>query len=330
LNAFYGATVERIPLPVWQPDTSYEQWVSLETQSGRLIHDNDPDPAYHFHRCLRFLNIFLQSHVLAFRDPRVREVTTPELKPIVFVGQIEPNGDWSLQTPMITHLEAMSDFSEHAVESGSSHLSQLAYGLSGIVEENPLVTTTLLTIRAHGAHWMEGNYLDAVVALETAMESRLYALWRSILVDIGKSSTEIETTVNQDSPYKSLLIKQLPSLVGGRWDTTASGTPVGDYWAGLYMLRNRIVHTGYTPTAGQVNRAREVHDAFRAFVRERVWQRRKDYPRTVLLFVPAEVMDDRGWGQDARFAKVSRALQDEERPFFLPWDLAGRPKPTLK
>jgi hypothetical protein len=263
-----------------------------------------------------------------FRDAHVHPVATEELTPMVFVGQQELGGRWSLQIPLFMHLEALPVFSEHQVTSGD-YGAVLAQGLRQIISNNPFVTPSLLSIRAHRAHWIDGDYVDAVTTLETAMESRLFAICRCLYVDLGYSSSEIAATLNPDTRYRTLIVSTLPRLLGGRWDTKLTGSPVGDYWAHLYLLRNRVVHGGYQPSAFEATRSRQVHDALRDFVRSRLWQKRWTYPRSAALYImPADL--ERNGGEDASFAVLATEFQAETNPFFQPWDVAGRTSPPSR
>lgn len=327
LRDLYGVGVERPDsLPLWAAGEAYEQWVSLETPSGRLVGENEDDQAYHFHRCLRYLDVFVQSHMLAFRDSRVHPISTPELSPLVFVGKYElGEGDWALDIAMLTHPEAMPEYTEHVAD--ESHIAVLESALIQLRVNNPFVTATFLALRADDAHRVRGDFVDAVVSMETAMESRLFALWRCLLVDLGYTDGEISTAVTADTPYRTLLVTTLPTLLGGRWDVSAIGTPVGNYWSDLYELRNRIVHAGYRPNIVEADRAKRAHDALRRFIRERLWERRSVYLRTVALYVSPDVMEQFGW-EDAGAKRRAEKFQQEPAPFFAPWDIAGRDPPA--
>jgi hypothetical protein len=330
LRGFYGTEEEVPPLPLWQAGLAYDQWISLETPSGRLAGESEKDGAYHFHRCLRSLNLFLQAHLLVFRDSRVHQVTTPELSPIFYAGLYELDGRWSLQMPIFTHPETLPVFTEHVLE-GHDFAEMIQRGVVPLQNGNPFVASAILSLRAHHAHNVQGDYGEAVISLATSMESRLFAIWRCLLVDLGYTGTEIDSVVSQDAPYRTLIVTTLPQLIGGRWDIAAHGSVVGDYWSDLYLLRNRIVHAGYFPTPGESERAREVHDALRDFVRECLWASRQKFPRATAFYIPPDVMEKKGW-TSAQSSVLRATFEAEPAPYFLPWDLVGRqaPKPLPK
>jgi hypothetical protein len=62
------------------------------------------------------------------------------------------------------------------------------------------------------------------------------------------------------------------------------------------------------------------------FARDRVWERRRRYPRTALTVIGSDEMLARD-SRDRAFEAQAEALMAEPQPWFLPWDLAGRPAP---
>jgi hypothetical protein len=71
-----------------------------------------------------------------------------------------------------------------------------------------------------------GDAADAIISFQIAAESLLFDTYRMILVDERMSSAEIEDTLNVDLPFKWLLVKTMPSKLGGQWDVTRGGTAV--------------------------------------------------------------------------------------------------------
>src|SRR5216683_5172570 len=278
IESLYETTIEQ---PHFHPDGYYEQWVSMETPSLRVVGESDIDQAYHFNRCVRALDLFLQCHNLTFRDPHVYPVTAFDLHPIVFVGSYELGGQWTLQTEMYVHPQAGQSYAEVEL-SADEQGERIRDGLAHLTFGSPFVRTSRFSLRAKRAESIRGDAIEAIVSLQTAMESRLYTVWRLLLVDCGYSSDELRTRMPFDAPYRSLIVSVLPRLLGGRWDTGAAGTPVGEYWEKLYLLRNRIVHGGFEPHLGAADGARHAYDDLLRFLRERIWEKRLSYPRTAV------------------------------------------------
>ena len=323
LQALYG----EVDLPEHGPfGDAYEQWVSLETPSPLLQSERGDDPPYMFHRALSVFDLLLRSHNLVFRDAHVYPIATQDLGFVMFIGEYEPGGDeWTYKQWMMMHPERLPIFNQLET-TFLTHRDALDWGLAEIANGNPFVRPVLLFLRADRAGRIRGDLTEHVIALQTTVEGRLYATWRVLLVDKGLASADIENEIGSDTPYKSLVVTVLPRLLGGRWDVTAPGTPVGEYWTALYELRNRIVHAGYEPLLFEAEKAKTAYDHLRVFVRERVWERRRDYPRTAIaIFGRAHIRNQ--LPPDEPFRQSVDTIVAERTPLFLPWDVAGRSRP---
>lgn len=141
-----------------------------------------------------------------------------------------------------------------------------------------------------------------------------------MLIDEGRSSAEI-TAELEEVPFKSLLTKRLPPKLGGQWDVTLDGTPVGDYWKKLYLVRNSVVHAGLQPHTGHAEEAQKGYWELRDHLEARLWAKHKLYPRTLLVRLGEDQLRARGWLTSSmqRFVEESKS---EPRPYWWPHDLA--------
>jgi hypothetical protein len=105
VRRFYGSDYDLGPPDDVDPQL-YEQWVSLETPAALLVGEDPADGAYAFHRCLSALNAYPQAFALARNDNLVRPISSRELRPIVIVGALSLDGDWTLQSSMLMHPDA--------------------------------------------------------------------------------------------------------------------------------------------------------------------------------------------------------------------------------
>jgi hypothetical protein len=303
-------------------DNAYEQWVSLETPNVRLDTEDQRDEGFAFHRCLAVLNRFLQAHHMTYHDVRVRTVTTRNVGAVVFRGAytFTEQQEWHFIGPMYMHPDTYPD--DPNPRDPNETLNELI-GTYKQLDIHPFLNSAEWFRRAEYARRYSGDNVDVVVSLQVSMESMLYATWGMLLVDQGKTSAEIADALSSDPKYRPLLVTILPSLLGGRWDTNAVDTPVGKYWHRLYLLRNDIVHRGHRASWPEAEAAYDAYVDFREFINERLWQRRKVFPRTLLAKVGIPGLSRRGWNPRwmEEFIKMERA---EPHLFYLPRDIAGR------
>jgi hypothetical protein len=321
LKAFYGADTdyETIQVPRWGAGDSYQQWVTLETPNSRLSWESPDDPAVTFHRSLAQFNDFLTGYIVALAEPFVHPITTLDLGSVVFRGAIDRDGMWHDLGVLFMHIETLPTFVQPLDIEKVAPLLDLAW--TAVRGGQPLIPAKLWYWRALSAE-RRGDSADRVSSLQTSMESLLYGIYRLTLVDQGVSAGEIDHLV-QDQLFKPLVATKLPPLLGGRWDLTAQHSELGAYWAELYELRNRVVHSGYDPSIPEADAATTAYLALRSFLDVRIWAKRRELPRTALakLGYPA-----RGGRVDSSFSAAAQAIMGSDPFWWLPHDLR---RPTV-
>jgi hypothetical protein len=303
---------------------AYEQWVSMETPNVRLDNEEPLDEAFAFHRCLEVLSNLLRAHYLVYSDSRIRPITTHDVGAVVFLGEFEAADgkmEWHFRRELYMHPDSLPGFPvDKDIETDREKLTAAYRSLP----DHPFYTSREWYRRANNARRYTGDSVDVVVSLQTSMESMLYSTWRMLLIDQGKSSVQISNTVTSGSPYRPLLVRILPQLLGGRWDIDAVGTPVGKYWHRLYLLRNRTIHGGYRPSWADGEAAYDAYEEMRDFINERLRQRCRTYPRTLLAKLGGAGLRRRGWSSPWMEAFIDE-VNASPGPFYLPHDQRTRP-----
>jgi hypothetical protein len=328
LKRFYNHELEDEPTSRFGEDTltTHDQWITLETPCAPTAADLDKDdPAFAFHRCLFAFNVFLRGVQAATRDVRIRPISSHDLRPVVVVGALLPDRRWRLLTVLLMHPESRPD--PLPPEGGPITEDRLNAGLNAVVTQQPYLTTSLWRSRAQRALRQDGDAADAIISFQIAAESLLFDTYRMILVDERLSSAAIEDTLNIDIPFKRLLVKTMPSKLGGHWDITQPRTAVGEYWGKLYLVRNSIVHAGHEPHGGEAEEAHEGYRRLRDHVEERLLANSTAYPRSVLVRFGSDGLEARGL-LTRRMRRLMDAFADEPGPWYWPFDTAGRTQGT--
>jgi hypothetical protein len=301
---------------------AHEQWVSLETPSAPGPEElKREDPAFAFHRCLVAFNVFLRGVQAATRDVRIRPVTSHDLRPVVIVGALVPDQPWRILTEVLMHPEARPD--PLPPPGGPITERQLQSGIDAVITNRPYVTTILWRSRAQRALRQRGDPADAIISFQIAAESLLFDTYRMLLVDEGCTSSEIQAELEGDIPFKSLLVKIMPSKLGGRWDVGRPETAVGKYWETLYLVRGSVIHAGHDPHGGEAYRAQDGYWSLRDHVEERLLANRARYPRTVLARFGQDGLQARGCLTN-RMRGFLKQVESEPGPWYWPYDVAGR------
>jgi tetratricopeptide (TPR) repeat protein len=274
IEHFYGQDV-----PSGEVDGKhlYEQWVTLETPAVFLSHEPRWDPAFAFHRSMSALTLFLEAFAIARDKDWVRPVSTRELRPTVAIGQLDLDGNWTYQGPMLIHPDAKP--SPLASRPVAQHVEELNQALELIVNEAPFIRARQWRVRAERRKY-EGDAADSIISYQVAAETMLYELWGLLLLEEGIAPQEVEKR-RDEQRFKTLLSSQLAPRLGGSWDLTFERKPVGRYWADLYKLRNRIVHGGHQPHDGDAEKAERAYIDLERFVDERLRAKGKRYQATL-------------------------------------------------
>jgi hypothetical protein len=325
LKQFYGHD-----LPDGLPDrfaedklADYEQWVSLETQGAIAAGENLRDKAYTFHRCLGFFNQFIQAVMVATQDFRLRTVVQQDFRPAIVVGAI------TLKDRMWRHVTDMMMFPDFPyqqtmLDKPPFSEDEFRNGLARIQNNAPFIRPLLWRGRVEDALRRTGDAASAIVGLQTAAEALLFDTYRMLLVDEGHSKQEIETELATEPAVGTLVKTLLKDRLGGHWDPTLSSTPVGQYWAKLYQVRNDVVHRGFEPHFGHAEEARDAYTGLVEYIATRLRGKCRTYPRTLLALLGQEGLGDRDW-LSTWMKKFVTDADAEPGPYFKPWDEAGRP-----
>lgn len=182
---------------------------------------------------------------------------------------------------------------------------------------HPLATARELVWRAC-AYRLSGDYVAAVIVLQTAAEAFLRGIYRTALVDRGSSGADIDAAGR--NPFQSVVATELPGLLGGSW--SGSHSPVTTYWRDLYEVRNQITHAGRTPHWRQIPPAFDAFDGLVAFVEKLVAGKPRVFSRTLAAIWEPWAGGDLQLSRSA--ATCVERVVGESEPYWLPEDEAGR------
>jgi hypothetical protein len=250
----------------------YEQWVALETPAALLSTENAADGMYAFHRGLAILNLFLASYGIARWDNSMRQISSRELRPVIMIGRLNLENHWEERGLMLMHADAR----ERVPISVAAIEARVSDTVEAILDRKPFVNTIQWQARAERRKY-EGDSADAIVSFQVAAETLLYELWALLLRDTGMAEAEIDERRTQ-MPFASLIKRELAQHLGGSWDLTDLGRPVGHYWANLYLLRNKITHGGYLPHDGDAESAESAYFGLDEFLDDRLKAVSSSYP----------------------------------------------------
>ncbi len=202
---------------------------------------------------------------MTFKDIRVRALSTHDIGPVVFRGAftVRSEPEWQFLGAMVMHPLAYPSDPAHRDPHDSLNSLLDVYRQLDI---HPFLVPAEWLRRAEYARRYSGDSTDVVFSLQISIESMIYSTWRMMLVDQGHTHAKIGEKINARVGYRQMLVRVLPALLGGRWDTDAPDTPVGKYWHRLYRLRNEIVHGGHQASWPEAEAAYDAYIDMREFI----------------------------------------------------------------
>lgn len=244
-----------------------------------------PDPLT---RCLDALFDFHRAYRVIASAP-TDQLTYSQLFPLVLTfrrslenSTVLPDGFMHLSSDNV-------QFGALTSQIGSVDLDHVAVSLSRLRLGDPLMSFVERRIDARYEQRVKGNYGAAVLQLAIACEVILDALLGMVLWESG--ATDIEAAKIFSSDITPRLRNEYACRLGGNWALNTGG--LAGWNDNVAGLRNRVVHGGYKPTGGEVQRSQESVDALAKFVSDCLFMKTKIYPKTAWLFLGPDGYESR-------------------------------------
>lgn len=273
-----------------------------------------------FDASLRQLNRIIRAYVARSGTIRVGPIAKEQLGSVV-IWETRVTADKSLvaRGQMIVHVNVSYPTDPVPLDLEASVAATVETAEPWL--KHPFIVYRDWLERAKHARHYEGDLESALIFLQTASESLLRSLHHMAMVDEGRSSAEIAVEEARFEAFKPLVVSALPNHLGGNWDVTQIGTPVGDYWKSLYTLRNRLVHAAYYLTAGETAAAFQSYSRLVDHINSCLFQRARIFPRTLLALIGEPGLRRRGrWNR--YFDSVKAQVAVERNPFW--WSIDQR------
>ncbi|WP_343003302.1 hypothetical protein [Clostridium sp. 2218st1_F5_2218SCRN_220325] len=129
--------------------------------------------------------------------------------------------------------------------------------------ENPFVTSEELMLGATRQRKL-GFSKESIMLAQSSVESFLRTLYKEFLIIEENNEREIEDKID-NTPFISIVKKEMHSRLGGNWNINAYGD-VGNWYRDTYELRNKVSHGGYTPSLEEARLAVQRAKQLRIYV----------------------------------------------------------------
>lgn len=132
-----------------------------------------------------------------------------------------------------------------------------------------------------------GEYREAIIYESICSETFLINIFKELLKELGKSDSQImeSLTFPEYKGIKTLFSPRfLPHLLGGNWNYRDIHSEIGKWHKYSYLIRNNVVHDGYTPEYLDVKRSLDSNDVFRLWVLTLLKSKKDTFPHTNYLY----------------------------------------------
>lgn len=240
----------------------------------------------------------LASPVLAYYAPGIRKAVLVDGDTHVFT---EPVGDWSVASViMLDHTNLADPFT--GKEWDGEVAERFDYWLEEQERGSPVNLWRERFIEANRAISVTGEMSNAVMLTNTSCEVLLDTVLALLLWEEG-ADPQASASIFEQGKVLRRVTREYPARLQGNWSTETGA--VGDWYANCYRLRHRVVHGGYTPSPSEAQAALKSALGLQQFLWERIAARRTTYPRSALMTVAQQGLEQRGlWsGQIRRFSR---------------------------
>jgi hypothetical protein len=226
---------------------------------------------------------------------------------------LQPGRNWS-QSLLIAHmaaaeLDVLSILNEEQLADVQRHLLAVSAG-------DPLVPYHDRVVDSIHALERLGDTANAVILRQLSIEILLDVLLAMLAWEEGVTPGDAAEQLFA-LPLTRRLRTAFPPRLGGSWALDRP-TETGQWFAGLYALRGRVVHGGYVPSREEARGAMQGASTFEEFIRARVAARASTFPETSLNMLGESGLRQRGaW--TSRFATQAANLEEGGLTRFLAW-----------
>jgi hypothetical protein len=261
-----------------------------------------------FDRCIEEIAFLQRAYLLTTSFVKVRPISRQVIDPTVIFAVRDPfTNRWSQPSLFLANEGLGLPFGTSDLD--KSQMEKLLVITSRLRQADPFARSLEWMLTARRARELDGDHALAIIAANTAGEILLNSLL--LLMGWEEGISRAETVKWFDTGVARRIKTQYAQRLGGRWDPDEQSTVLGKWTLHVAAVRHRIVHAGYRPSEQKARRAIEAGAALDHFVRERLAEKRNQYPRTALLALGVPGLTSRGLyqGKIQKFAETDSAAE---------------------
>jgi hypothetical protein len=216
--------------------------------------------------------------------------------------------NWGHEYPIALDVDLTLGLNAPTFPSGVAEFEKWMHALLRLRQRDPLTRYRVHMADAR-AHLQRGRFDLAVIAAQTAGEVLLLGLLSMLLWEQCHPPSVLKSVT--DDGISKTCASFLPRLLGGDWRPASYESPTRPWREACGVVRNRVVHGGYSPSRLEGEKAVGSAEALSTAVGDRLWARANAFPVSALHYLGEDGLAKRGSSP----TRAMRALMDNRSGF---------------
>ena len=220
------------------------------------------------------LNLLVSAYQILKKDIDVHYLTK-EMLQMSIITRIIPIKDWNKQEFNLFMVHTNIPYKKERITYDDQ--AEIIRHCEIIEQEiNPFVLAENFILNSK-RFFNSGYYLESIIYAQTGVETFIRALYKEFLIDEDVTTSDI-INILEDTPFMSIIKKEMPKRLGGVWDITREDCEVYKWYNSTYLLRNKVVHSGYIPNYIEADVAIFQVIELRYYIKKLLDTKNKKYP----------------------------------------------------
>lgn len=256
----------------------------LRTRIEILVISNEDEKNFddeylysYFINILEKLNNYIYAYRLLFEDWKTKKLSSENLHCSIMTSVYSlPKWNEVKSDPLMIN----TNYENILLNSTEEYIDVIeSFGMYLNTRENPFITSHKFF--AESRYFLfNGHYQESIIYAQMCIESFLNSIYRMIRLSQGKQTSEIDKEFD-DISFMKRIKKTIHIELGGNWELEKGNKEVHSWYSEVYLLRNRIVHGGYTVLQHEAYKAFTCTYDFCKFLDLRVKCNNKKFPKIV-------------------------------------------------
>jgi hypothetical protein len=245
-----------------------EDFIRPKSEEGESL------PSFLFDICLEKLNLIIKSYLVTTKDVSIHQVTTRMFE-VSSMFKITETENWNSEVGL---LMLHQDIPYQKPILKEEEYQEVIWYANVINQDwNPFIFPEELMLNSR-RNLIKGFFREAVIfsqtSFETFVRTLIFEIYKADNLQINELEKKFETR-----GFMSVLKSEFHQRIGGNWGVYKLSDPLSGWYYKCYRIRNRIVHSGYSPDFSECEEAIDAAEFARNYILKIVEGKKVKYPK---------------------------------------------------